>query len=452
MARMEESDASETDSLPATDFPPAWRAWSVIAILWLVTLFSQLDRQLPALLVKPLKAQFELSDTQFSLLQGYGFALAYTLMGLPFGRLVDRTNRRNLILFGILVWSAMTVLAGFASSYGALMLARVGVGIGEAVLAPAAYSIIADYIAPSRRGRALGAYYVSLAIGSGASLFLGGLILGALPPQGLMIGGTQLAPWQLSFIAAGAPGVLLALLVLLVREPVRREVEGVPAASIGDFLRYLRAHASTFSRLLTYPAVIAAIGYGMLAWAPALFQRKYGLPITRVGVTLGLLVAIGGLSGTLLSGFLSDRWAAAGKPAARFRVTLVAWAIVLPTAVAWPLMPNATLAFILLTFTVGGFAVGQAAAPAAIQQVFPNTMRGQAVALYLLLAGLVGIGLGPMLIALVTDLMFGNDAKIGLSIAVITVPLSLLGLWLTSSGLKPYERTLASLRREAAQP
>ena len=204
--------------------------------------------------------------------------------------------------------------------------------------------------------------------------------------------------------------------------------------------------------MLTYPAVIAAIGYGMLAWAPALFQRQYGLPIGRVGVTLGLLVALGGLTGTLLSGFLSDRWAAAGKPAARFRVTLVAWAIVLPTAVAWPLMPNATLAFILLTFTIGGFAVGQAAAPAAIQEVFPNRMRGQAVALYLLLGGLVGIGLGPMLIALVTDLMFGNDAMIGASIAITTVPLTLLGLYLTLSGLKPYARTVASLRSESATP
>ena len=434
------------------DFPPAARAWSVIAILWLVTLFSQLDRQLPALLVQPLKAEFALTDTQFSLLQGYGFAIAYTLMGLPFGRLVDRTNRRNLILIGILVWSAMTVLAGFATSYAQLMLARIGVGVGEAVLAPAAYSIIADYIAPARRGRALSVYYVSLAIGSGASLLLGGLMLGALPPDGLVVAGTRLAPWQLSFIAAGAPGLLLALLMLLVREPARREVQGVAASSLGDFLRYLRAHAATFSRLLTYPAVIAAIGYGMLAWAPALFQRQYGLPIGRVGVTLGLLVALGGLTGTLLSGFLSDRWAAAGKAAARFRVTLVAWMIVLPTAIAWPLMPNATLAFILLTFTIGGFAVGQAAAPAAIQEVFPNRMRGQAAALYLLLGGLVGIGLGPMLIALVTDLMFGNDAMIGASIAITTVPLTLLGLYLTLSGLKPYARTVASLRSESTAP
>ncbi|MEA3003202.1 MAG: hypothetical protein QOH81_1990 [Sphingomonadales bacterium] len=442
--------ASEGGTTHGADFPPRLRAWSAIAILWLVTLFSQLDRQLPALLVKPLKAGFALSDTQFALLQGFGFALAYTLMGLPFGRLVDRANRRNLILFGILVWSAMTILAGFATSYAMLMLARVGVGVGEAVLAPAAYSIIADSVPQAVRGRALAVYYVALAIGSGASLFLGGLILGALPHEGAIVAGMRLAPWQLSFIAAGAPGLLLALLMLLVREPARRETEGVAAASIGDFLRYLRAHAATFARLLTYPAVIAAVGYGMLAWAPALFQRKYGLPISKVGVTLGLLVALGGLAGTLLSGFLSDRWVAAGKPAARLRVTIVAWAIILPAATGWPLMPDATFAFALLALTVAGFAMGQAAAPAAIQEVFPNRMRGQAVALYLLIAGLVGIGLGPVLIALVTDLMFHNDAMIGASIAITTVPLILLGLWLSLSGLKPYAATVASLRRQGA--
>lgn len=426
-------------------FPPMSRAWKVIAILWLVTLFSQLDRQLPALLVRPLKAEFALSDTQFSLLQGYAFAIFYTLMGLPFGRMVDRTNRRNLIVLGIAIWSTMTVVAGFATSFNQLLLARVGVGIGEAVLAPAAYSIIADYVAPQRRGRALGVYYVSLAIGSGASLLLGGLILGALPREGLEIGGMLLAPWQLTFIVAGLPGLPLLLLLLAVREPARQETHGAGSASISDFVRYLGAHRSTFARLLTYPALIAAIGYGTLAWAPAFFERAFGMPVARVGVMLGILVALGGLVGTLASGFLSDRWLAQGKPAARFRVTLVAWAIIVPGASLWPLMPSAPLALALLTFAITGFAMAQAAAPPSVQDVFPNAMRGQAIALYLLLGGLVGIGLGPMLVALVTDHLFGNDAMLGASLVVVTVPLTLAGLWLSISGQRPYARTLAAL-------
>jgi len=448
MTKLEEQSWSARNTAGAeTVFPPAARAWTVIAILWLVTLFSQLDRQLPALLVRPLKAEFGLSDTQFSLLQGYAFAIFYTLMGLPFGRLVDRTNRRNLILLGVVIWGTMTVLAGFADSYTELLLTRVGVGVGEAVLAPAAYSIIADYVPPARRGRALGVYYVSLAIGSGVSLFLGGMILAALPPLGLDIGSFGLlSPWRLTFIVAGLPGALLVLLLLAIREPARQETRGVANASVVDLVRYLSANRSTFLRLLTYPALIAAIGYGTLAWAPALFERQYGMPVAQVGLTLGALVALGGLVGTLISGFLSDRWVAAGKPAARFRVTLVAWAVIVPTASLWPLMPSATLSFVLLTITITGFAIGQAAAPPSVQDVFPNAMRGQAIALYLLLGGLVGIGLGPMLVALVTDLFFGDDSKLGASLALTSIPLTLLGLWMSLSGQKPYQQTLDALR------
>ncbi|WP_242153528.1 MFS transporter [Sphingomonas sp. BAUL-RG-20F-R05-02] len=185
-------------------YPAMSRAWSTLAILWVVTLFSQLDRQLPALLVKPLKEAFTLSDTQYSLLQGYGFALAYTIIGLPLGRLVDKAHRRNLIVVGILVWSLMTILAAFARSYGMLMATRAGVGIGEAVLAPAAYSIIADYTPARRRGRALAAYYVSLAIGSGASLLIGGLMLSRLQTPVALAGLGTLKPWQLVFFCAPA--------------------------------------------------------------------------------------------------------------------------------------------------------------------------------------------------------------------------------------------------------
>src|ERR1700749_1649070 len=166
---MSEARATVGAQQRPVSYPNVAYAWYVVALLFAATLVSQLDRQFPALLVRPLKHEFALSDTAFSLLQGYGFAIFYTLAGLPLGRLVDRGNRRNLICVGLLFWSTATGLFAFAHSYTQLLLARVGVGIGEAVLAPAAYSMIADYIEPSRRGRALAVYYVSIAIGSGAS-------------------------------------------------------------------------------------------------------------------------------------------------------------------------------------------------------------------------------------------------------------------------------------------
>lgn len=436
-------------------YPPPRYTWFVIGVLFAVTLLSQLDRQLPALLVRPLRSEFGLSDTAFSLLQGYAFAAFYTLAGLPLGRLVDRGNRRNLILVGLLAWSAATALFAFAESYTGLLLARVGVGIGEAVLAPAAYSLIADCVESRRRGRALAVYYVSIAIGSGASLLLGGWLLATIPPQGLALWGTEpLVPWRLAFLAAAAPALPLALLLLAVREAVRREDSAVAApaapATVRDFLRHLQAHAATFSRVLTYPSLLAIIGYGALAWAPALFDRRFGVPAARSGITLGLIVAAAGACGTLASGFLSDRWSARGVPAARLRVALVGVAIFTLPAIAWPLAGRIEVAFALLFLTVFGLGLAQSSAPAAIQAVVPNRMRGQAIAIYLLLAGLFGLGLGPTAVALVTDRVFHDDMSLHYAIALTAGPSALLGLWLIGSGLRPYATTHATLHGSAA--
>ena len=438
-------------------YPPIRYAWYVIGVLFVATLLSQLDRQLPALLVRPIRAEFGISDTAFSFLQGYAFALFYTFAGLPFGWLIDRTIRRNLIIGGMVLWSVMTVLSGFAQSYNALVLTRMGVGIGEAVLAPAAYSMIADYVSPQRRGRAFSVYYLALAIGSGASLILGALIARLIPDAGLSLPGVGLmSPWRVTFLVAGAPGLLLALLLFTVREPARRDAAAAllskAGAGWGDFLAHLKRHFATFSRVLTYPGVVAVVGYGTLAWAPTFFDRRFHIPTKTSGLIIGALVAGGGLVGTLVSGWLSDRWAARGVPAARLRVAMLAWLLVLPTVCAWSLVGVPWLSFALLTVVITGFGMAQAAAPTAVQEITPNRMRGKAVAVYLLIGGLVGIGFGPMSIALVTDHVFKNDASLPYALAIVGGPVSLLGLWLTWSGLRPYQRTAEALKAEAARP
>ncbi|GAA7766952.1 MFS transporter [Cupriavidus sp. SHE] len=459
LSSMPKSVLPEKDPTPAVTtsghspaYPPAIYAWYVIAVLFAVTLLSQLDRQLPSLLVRPLRKEFGISDTAFSLLQGYAFAIFYTLAGLPLGRMVDRGNRRNLILAGLLFWSAATVLFAFGQTYAHLILARIGVGIGEAVLAPAAYSMIADYMEPARRGRALAVYYISIAIGSGASLLLGGWLLAAIPPQGMTIGMLGEWPaWRIAFLAAAAPVVPLALLLLSVREPARREVTmdgeiSDSQSSFADFAAHLRAHAATFARVLTYPTLLSIIGYGALAWAPALFDRSFGIPVSRSGPVLGMIIAAAGAAGTLAGGFLSDRWIARAVPAARFRVALAGVAIFAVPSVLWPLMPGPTPAFVLLFITVLGLGLSQSAAPASIQAVVPNRMRGRAIALYLLLAGLLGLGLGPTAVALVTDYVFGNDASLRYSLALTAGPSALFGLWLIGSGLRPYAQSVASMQ------
>jgi MFS family permease len=437
-------------------YPNAAYAWYVVAVLFAATLLSQLDRQLPALLVRPLKQEFGISDTAFSVLQGYGFAIFYTLAGLPLGRFVDRGNRRNLIVVGLLFWSLATGLFAFAQNYTYLLLARVGVGIGEAVLAPAAYSLIADYIAPSRRGRAMAAYYVSLAIGSGASLLLGGWLLGAIPHEGVQIAGLgQFSSWRAAFLIAAVPGAPLALVLLLtLREPARHDATAAfstrTTPTVGDFVRYLRAHRGTFLRVLTYPTLLSIIGYGALAWAPAQFDRRFAIPPAKSGVVIGIVVAAAGGIGTLLSGFLSDYWTNRAVSAARLRVAFVGVLLLPAPAVLWPLVGSPLLAYALLFLTVFSLSIAQSAAPALIQAVVPNRMRGQAIACYLLLAGLMGIGLGPTLVALLTDFVFKDHSALRYSLALSAAPAAVFALWLIGSGLRYYEATFAALHKSSA--
>jgi MFS family permease len=454
------ADLIATSPVPAAgsrpisaSYPNVAYAWYVVAVLFAATLLSQLDRQLPALLVRPLKQEFGISDTAFSVLQGYGFAIFYTLAGLPLGRFVDRGNRRNLIVVGLLFWSLATGLFAFAQNFTELLLARVGVGIGEAVLAPAAYSLIADYIEPARRGRAMAAYYVSLAIGSGASLLLGGWLLGAIPHQGVQIAWLgQLSGWRAAFLIASVPGVPLALMLLFtLREPARHEVGDTPAGrttpTVGDFIRYLRAHSATFLRVLTYPTLLSIIGYGALAWAPAQFDRRFAIAPAKSGIVIGIVVAAAGGIGTVFSGFLSDYWSKRGADAARLRVAFVGVLLLPAPAVLWPLVGSPAVAYSLLFLTVFSLSIAQSAAPALIQAVVPNRMRGQAIACYLLLAGLMGIGLGPTLVAVLTDFVFKDHSALRYSLAISAAPTALFALWLIGSGLKHYQATFIALQK-----
>jgi len=438
----EHKGASALFSRAGEAYPAAGKAAMVIAILWIATIFSQLDRQLPALLVKPIKHGLNLSDTQFSLIQGYAFAVVYTVMGIPFGRLVDRTNRRNLIIFGLAMWSLMTVVSAMAESFLELAIARMGVGVGEAVLAPAAYSIIADYVAPERRGKALAVYYVSLAIGSGASLLIGGLMMSEIPAHGIALPFVgHIEAWQAAFLFAGLPGLPLIFLLFAIREPVRRETAGAQSGTFGEFLTYVYRNGATFFRVIAVATLLTILGYGMLAWAPAYFDRTFGMGVGTAGPILGVLVAVAGLVGTLFSGWLSDRWLARGIVGARFRVTLLATAILAPAASLWPLMPTPWLGLGVLGLSIFGTSMAQAAAPPSLQDITPNAMRGQAIALYLLIAGLLGIGFGPTSVALVTDYVFKDEQALRWALVTVATPAALLALWASWSGQAHYTRT-----------
>jgi len=431
-------------STEADRYPPPVYAAYLVAVLFVVTLSSFLDRSLPTLMVEPIRKAFTITNTQFGYLQGTGFAVTYALAGLPLGRLVDRVNRRNLILVGLLAWSVTTAAAVFAHTYWQFFATRMGVGIGEACLAPAAYSMIADCVPPRRRARTISVYYVSLAVGSGASLLLGGLILRLAPPGGVLLPFMPPLPaWRVAFLAAAAPALVLMPLLLTIREPLRRE-ERADSAPIGpaavSFPTYLRRHPTTFILLFAGPALFALIGYASLAWAPTHYLRRFGIPTVQSSPVIGVLLAVVGVFGSLASGTLSDRWLGKGLSAARLRVMVLAWSLALPAAVAWPLIGSPVASYVLFGVTIFTASLGQAATPIIIQDVTPNRMRGQAIATYLLVASLLGGGLGPAIPAWLTDSFFHNDGALGLSLALLAGFAACGGLITTLLALGPYAR------------
>lgn len=435
-------------------YPPERVAWYVIGVLFLLTLFSQLDRQLPALLVAPIRAEFRISDTAFSMAQSYAFAFIFTLLGLPLGRLVDRTNRRNLLIAGVVLWSIMTMLAGLVTGYASFFATRMGVGIGEAVLTPAAYSLIADYIRPERRGRAISTFYLSYAIGQGAAFAIGALMLRIIPKAGLDLPllGLQ-APWRIAFLLAGMPGLVLAFLLLTVREPERREVR--LASEMGETIaedsaiRHVRANMMAYMPLFAIPSAMAIVGYTAMNWAPAFFARRFNLPPTSAGPILGGMMMAAGLFGTLIAGALGDRLVRRRVAGARLPLAMVGSAILVPMSL-WPLAPQLWMSVTMLGIMMFGLMLGLASIPAIAQDITPNRMRGQVVAAYAFVAGIIGIAIAPTMVALLTDHVFRNEALVGHSLAVVAFPAALLGAIACWAGLKPYAQTYDMLHGERA--
>ncbi|MBL8219232.1 MAG: MFS transporter [Bryobacterales bacterium] len=439
---------AERVKLPGTQpadapYPRPAYAWYVLLLLTVVYIFSFIDRQILNLLVGPVRRDLGLTDTQMSLLMGFSFALFYTGFGIPLGRLADQHSRRTIIAIGFATWSLFSAGCGLTRTFVQMLLMRVGVGVGEATLSPAAYSLLTDYFPPQRRATALSVYGMGIYIGSGLAFLLGGFVTGWSSKQEdwvlPLVGAVR--SWQLVFIAVGLPGVALALLMYTVKEPVRRGAAGVAAIPIGEVLRYMRANWKTYFCHNVGIALLSFSSYGSAAWIPSFFVRTHGWTAADMGKIYGVLVAVFGALGIVWGGWLADRWAERGRKDATMRVALMVSIAWLPTGVAYLLVPNAWLAMALLAPTVFLVAAPFGIAPAAIMQVTPARMRGQASSIYLFVINLIGLGIGPTAVAMVTDYVFADDNRVGSSILLVTVVAHVISAVLLWLGLKPYVRS-----------
>jgi MFS family permease len=424
--------------------------WYVLGVLTVGYTLSFVDRQILTLLVGPIKADLGLSDTRISLLQGLAFALFYTVMGLPLGRIADRANRRRLIIAGIVVWSGMTALTGLATNFTELFVARIGVGIGEAALSPAAYSLIRDYFPTRQMGRAASVYNVGIHLGGALALVIGGVVVGRLGAGGevtLPLIGT-VRSWQAVFFLVGIPGLLVALLVSTIREPARGDSGAAGSGSIGELGRFLRSEARLLTAHLGGFSLISLMAYGTGAWAPTFLIRTYGWGPAETGAAYGLISLTAGPIGVVAGGAYADWLVHRGHLDATMRAGLHATLLLVPFAALTPLMPTAELALGLGWIATVLFAFPFGAAAAAIQLIAPGPIRAQLTALYLFCGTLIGLGLGPLTVASLTDRVFGNPTDLRYSLLVVAVVFPPLGAALIATGLAPF-RALLQRRAES---
>jgi MFS family permease len=423
------ADSGVTPSSPPPSPSPALhtalaggQAWYIVAVLTLANVSGFVDRQILALLVEPIKRDLGVTDTQVSLLMGLSFAVFYSVLGVPIGRLADRRSRRAIVAIGAALWSGLTALSGLARSFGQLFALRVGVGVGEATLGPSAVSLIADAFPRERRGSAMSVYMLGTFLGSGIAYALGAWVVGLAAAQeawSLPLVG-EVRPWQSVFFVVGLPGLVIAALAMTMREPARSAAR-TAAIPMREVLDYFRCHARTMLTLSFGFACSAAVNYGIGAWLATFFVRTHGWTATEAGTLQGALTMTVGVLGTLLGGWLTDRGVRAGRVDAPVTVGLVAAVGMLVTAGAYPLVSSATAAAVLLVPVNLFAAMPWGAANAAVAEALPARMRGQGSAVYFLVVNLFAGAFGPTAVALLTDRVFGDPAALRWSLAVCTV-------------------------------
>jgi MFS family permease len=433
----------------AEGHPPLRVGVWVLTLLCIASTVSFIDRSLLNLLVQPIKAAFVISDTEISLIQGFAFAVFYAIAGLPIAMLTDRWKRAPIIAVGVAVWSVASAACGLAAGAASLFVARVFVGIGEATLAPPSFSMLPDLFSKARLGRALAVFTMGGALGTGLGLLFGGLALGALAANNgiaLPLLG-HLEPWRAAFVLMGAPGVLLGLLMALtIREPARREmaqrVSAASKATFADLGRVLKGDALTYALMFcAYPFGSLAFN-GWMAWSPAFLIRKFGLSPAESAGALGWVFLIFGTAGVLSSGVLNDWLFRRGIKDAAVRLSVLSAVLMAISGVAAPFMPN-LLAFSVLFSIFVFFGSYLAIVPMiGVQLITPNRQRAQVTSLLLFVVSVVGGGLGPTSVALLTDLLFHDEAQVGASLAVVAgVCFPLLAILLLL-GVKPYRKSV----------
>ena len=420
--------------------------WYVVGALTALYTLSYVDRTILGLLIGPIKRDLGVNDTQVGILTGLAFSVFYTFMGMPMGRLADVKNRRNLIALGLVVWSCFTSMGAATRSYSTLFLARIGVGVGESSLSPAAYSIITDYFPKRVLGVAISIFYMGLFIGSSLALLVGGMVVQALtktPTMTVPILGT-IASWRVTFLLVGLPGFVFLLFVYSIREPKRRGLVQSSAGGthlpVGEAIGEMKKRWASLVGISVGEVFQAACTFTLISWGPQFFQRIHGWNAAQAGRSLAGILFVFGCGGMFAGGRLADYWHKKGIAQSPMRVGVIS-----AIGTALFLAPAFAVDDPTLTLALAGVGLFFCALPmgisvAALQRIFPNQVRGTVSAFFLFVLNLGGYPLGTMLPGVFNNYVFHNEKMLGPSMAITIAIGAVLMLVLFLLTIRPYKR------------
>jgi MFS family permease len=445
---MQENPAGEAE------WPDPRYGWFVTGILLVAFTFSFVDRQVLNLLVEPIQQDLKISDTQISFLQGLAFVFTYVTMSVPLGRMVDRYNRVAIMIGGVAVWSATTIACGLSRTYSQLVLARLGVGAGEAALSPAAWSVLSDYFKPDRLSRPISVYLMGPYLGAGIAMIAGAEVLDwtrevdevVMPLVG------ALKPWQFTFIAVGLPGVLIAALLMAIREPKRkgRAADASKAPPWSEVFNYLWAHKRIYLALHLGVPFFVVMLYGLQAWIPTVMVRVYEWDLAHAGRVYGVIALVAGSAGVLSGPSVARFLEARGVEdfPMRLGMTGAAGASVCLMLLPWQTDPYLGLACIALaSFFV---TLPLALITTAMQFVTPNDMRGVVAGMYVVTTNVIGLALGPTLVAASTDYIFADPKAVAKSLGLVSLIVGPISVALLYVGRKPYVERVREFKASLA--
>lgn len=421
-------------------------AWYVVLLCMLAYIFSFIDRQILALMIEPIKADLNLSDTQFSLLHGLAFSLFYAFMGLPLAYLADRFSRPKIIAVGIIFWSIATAFCGLSKNFIQLFISRMGVGVGEAALSPAAYSMFSDMFSKDKLGRAVAVYSIGSFVGGGIAFLVGGYVISLLKDLSLIeipVFGAVKA-WQMAFILVGLPGVLIGLLfILTVRDPKRKgqsvNAEGeVEKVTMRAAFTFLKKHRKTFTCHYLGFTFYAMALYCLISWSPAFFMRKFSMTPTEAGYMLGTVLLVANTLGVFCAGWLNDWLIQKGRKDAPMITGVIGIVGLVLPLVTFTQVSEYWLAVTLLAPAMFFASFPMPISTTAMQMLAPNQLRAQISAIFLLISNLVAVGIGTTLVALVTDKIFENPLMVGTSLSIVGGIACVLSFVLLKKGCKAF--------------